>query len=149
MRDIQRQFTTEQKEKYKELFTILTQILNQTRGDKNKIYSIHEPKVRCIAKRKEAKKFEFGSKTGFVLTKTSKIVVGAISFEGNPYDGHTLEEHLKQVESLTGKRPKVGIVDRGYRGKKNIDGTEILCLQRKALNIKNRKPGNVLEQEQI
>lgn len=126
VRDIQRKFTTEQNEKYKEFFTILNQILNQTRGDKNKIYSIHEPKVRCIAKGKEAKKFEFGSKTEFVLTKISKIVVGAISFEGNPYDGHTLEEHLKQVKSLTGKRPKVGIVDRGYKGKKNIDGTEIV-----------------------
>ena len=126
VRDIQRQFSPEQKEMYKDLFTILNQILNQKRGDKDKVYSIREPKVRCIAKGKEAKKFEFGSKTGFVLTKTSKIVVGAISFEGNPYDGHTLEEHLKQVETLTGKRPKVGIVDRGYKGKKNIDGTEIV-----------------------
>lgn len=126
VRDIQRKFTPEQQEKYKELFVILNQILSQTRSGKNKVYSIHEPDVRCIAKGKEAKKFEFGSKTGFVLTKTSKIVVSAISFQKNPYDGHTLEEHLKQVETLTGKRPKVGIVDRGYRGKKNIDGTQII-----------------------
>lgn len=127
VRDIQRQFTPEQKEEYKELFIILNQIINQQRGDKDKVYSIHEPKVRCIAKGKEAKKFEFGNKMGVVLTKTSKIVVGAISFEGNPYDGHTLEEHLRQVKILTGKRPKVGIVDRGYKGRKNIDGTEIVA----------------------
>lgn len=126
VRDIERQFTDNQKEKYQELFIILNEILNQQKGDKNKIYSIHEPEVSCIAKGKEAKKFEFGNKTGIVLTKTTKIVVGAIAFENNPYDGHTLEEHLKQTEYLTGRTPKIGIVDRGYRGKKKINGTEII-----------------------
>ncbi len=125
-RDIERQFNSQQRHKYKELLVIINRILIQKRGDKNKIYSIHEPQVSCIAKGKEAKKFEFGNKSGFVLTKTSKIVVGALAFEGNPYDGHTLEEHLLQTEYLTNKRPKTGIVDRGYKGKKNINGTEIL-----------------------
>ncbi len=126
IRDVQRQFDLSQTEKYKELFAILNKIISQKRTDKNKVYSIHEPKVSCIAKGKEAKKFEFGNKTGIVVTKTSKIVVGAIAFENNPYDGHTLEEHLKQTEYLTNKRPKIGIVDRGYRGKKYITGTEII-----------------------
>ena len=125
-RDIERQFNSQQRSKYKELFIVINRILIQKRGDKNKIYSIHEPQVSCIAKGKEAKKFEFGNKSGFVLTKTSKIVVGALAFEGNPYDGHTLEEHLLQTEYLTNKRPKAGIVDRGYKGKKNINGTDIL-----------------------
>ena len=98
----------------------------QQKGDKNKIYSIHEPETSCIAKGKEAKKFEFGNKSGMVLTKTTKIVVGAIAFEDNPYDGHTLDQHLNQTEYLTNRRPKTGIVDRGYRGKKNINGTEII-----------------------
>ena len=126
VRDIERQLTYEQKEQYQDLLIILNKILNQKKGDKNKIYSIHEPDVNCIAKGKEAKKFEFGNKTGIVLTKKSKIVVGAIAFENNPYDGHTLEEHLRQTEFLTGKRPKIGIVDRGYRGRKNINGTQII-----------------------
>ena len=126
VRDIERKFTQEQKEKYQRLFIIINKILIQQRGDKNKIYSLHEPEVRCLAKGKEAKKFEFGNKSGFVVTKTSKIVVGALAFEGNPYDGHTLEEHLRQTEYLLGKRPKVGIVDRGYKGKKSIEGTEII-----------------------
>ena len=125
-RDIERQFTSQQRHKHQELFIIINKILVQKRGDKNKIYSIHEPQVSCIAKGKEAKKFEFGNKSGFVLTKTSKIVIGALAFEGNPYDGHTLGEHLEQTEYLTGKRPKTGIVDRGYKGRKNIDGTEII-----------------------
>ncbi len=126
VRDIERQFNSAQKIKYEGLFVILNKILMQKKGDQNKIYSIHEPEVNCIAKGKEAKKFEFGNKSGIVLTKTSKIVVGAIAFESNPYDGHTLEAHLKQTEYLTESIPKVGIVDRGYRGKKNINGVRAL-----------------------
>ncbi len=126
VRDIERQFTSSQQGKYKELFIILNKILIQQKGDKNKIYSIHEPEVSCIAKGKEATKFEFGNKSGIVLTKTTKIVVGAIAFENNPYDGHTLEQHLEQTEYLTQSKPKIGIVDRGYRGKKKINGTEII-----------------------
>ena len=126
VRDIERKFTSQQKDKYQELFIIINKVLIQKKGDKNKIYSLHEPEVSCIAKGKEAKKFEFGNKSGFVVTKTGKIVVGALAFAANPYDGHTLEEHLLQTEYLTGKRPKTGIVDRGYKGKKNIDGTEII-----------------------
>ena len=126
VRDIERKFSPFQQEKYKELFQILNKLLIQQKGDKNKIYSIHEPEVSCIAKGKEAKKFEFGNKSGIVLTKTLKIVVGAMAFEGNPYDGHTLEEHLNQTEYLTLSRPKIGIVDRGYKGKKKINGTQIL-----------------------
>lgn len=126
VRDIERQFTQEQKEKYKSVFVILNKILIQQKGDKNKIYSIHEPKVSCIAKGKEAKKFEFGNKSGIVLTKTTKIVVGALAFEDNPYDGHTLDAHLEQTEYLTEKRPEIGIVDRGYKGKKDIEGTKII-----------------------
>lgn len=126
VRDIERQFTLAQQEKYQELFIVINKILTQQKGDKNKIYSIHEPRVSCIAKGKEAKKFEFGNKSGIVLTKTSKIVVGAIAFENNPYDGHTLEEHLDQTEHLTESRPKIGIVDRGYKGKKIVNGTKII-----------------------
>ena len=148
VRDIERQFTPSQQQKYKELFIIINKIIAQQKGDKNKIYSIHEPEVSCIAKGKEAKKFEFGNKSGIVLTKTTKIVVGAIGFEGNPYDGHTLEQHLEQTEYLTGNRPKTGIVDRGYRGKKNINGTQIISpsVPKKALrNTKSKKPESVLE----
>lgn len=142
VRDIERQFTPSHQRKYKELFIILNKILSQQKGDKNKIYSIHEPEVSCIVKGKETKKFEFGNKTGIVLTKTTKIVVGAIAFENNPYDGHTLEEHLKQTEYLTGRTPKIGIVDRGYRGKKKINGTEIIspsAAKKEATQYEKRK----------
>ncbi len=37
-----------------------------------------------------------------------------------------MEEHLNQTEYLTESKPKTGIVDRGYRGKKKINGTAII-----------------------
>ena len=34
----------------------------QQRQDKNKVYSVHEPEVQCIAKCKAGKPYEFGNK---------------------------------------------------------------------------------------
>jgi len=42
--------------------------------------------------------------------------VGSKSFIGNPYDGHTLAEQMKQVEKLLGKQVTEVHVDMGYRG---------------------------------
>jgi len=81
--------------------------------------------VYCISKGKDHKKYEFGSKSSIVLTKNSGIIVGAVSFSKNLYDGHTLPQALKQSEELVGRRAKVAICDRGYRGKRMVDGTRI------------------------
>jgi IS5 family transposase len=43
-------------------------------------------------------------------------LVGAKSFTGNPYDGHTLAEQMKQVKSMIGERVGEVHVDMGYRG---------------------------------
>lgn len=99
-------------------------VLNQERNDTNKIYSLHEPEVRCIAKGKEATPYEFGNKSGIAKTQTG-VIVGALAFKGNPFDGHTLPDHLEQIERLTGKTFKSAIVDRGYRGRKWIGETKI------------------------
>lgn len=125
VRDIERKLTNEQKLEYEKELVIFNIILQQKRSDKNKIYSLHEPHIQCIAKGKEAKKYEFGNKSSLVITKHSRIIVGAIAFEGNPYDGHTLDKQLEQVQRLTGKMPEVAIVDRGYRGRKTVNDVEI------------------------
>ncbi len=104
---------------------IYKQILSQTRKSKNKVYSIHEPQVYCISKGKEHKRYEFGAKASIVVTKNSGVIIGAVSFPENIYDGHTLPEVLKQSEELTGRRAKVAICDRGYRGKNDIGSTKI------------------------
>ena len=126
VRDLERKLEPGKKSLYSEELYLFIKVLKQKRTDKNKIYSLHELAVDCIAKGKEAKKYEFGNKSGFVLTKNSGIVVGALAFENNPFDGHTLDEHLFQTEQLTSKRPKVAIVDRGYRGKRKVGSTEII-----------------------
>lgn len=42
------------------------------------------------------------------------------------YDGHTIEASLAQVERLTQRKIKILAGDRGYRGKKEVNGTQIL-----------------------
>lgn len=110
---------------YDEMLWLYYRALGQKRDSKNKIYSFHEPHVQCISKGKDHKKYEFGNKSGIVITKTSGIIVGALAFEGNPYDGHTLEPQLQQVEDMLGSLPKTALVDRGYKGTKKVLGVEI------------------------
>ena len=125
VRDVERKLAPEQKQEYGQKLIIYNLILQQQKNDSKKIYSIHEPDIQCIAKGKEAKKYEFGNKSSFVVTKHSRIIIGAMAFEDNPYDGHTLGPQLEQVKRLTGKLPEVAIVDRGYRGRKEISSVTI------------------------
>ena len=60
------------------------------------------------------------------ITKNTNLIVSAVDFSGNPHDSKTLEATLNQHEKLTGNRAKAAIVDRGYAGKKFIDGTQII-----------------------
>ena len=99
-------------------------ILSQRRNSRKKIYSIHEPEVQCIGKGKEHKKYEFGNKVSVIRSATG-IILGAQSFR-NEYDGHTIAASLAQVERLTRRKIKILAGDRGYRGKKEVNGTQIL-----------------------
>ena len=110
---------------YDEQLWLYLLVLGQKRDDKNKIYSFHAPEVKCISKGKEHKKYEFGNKSCFALTKKSGIVVGALAFEDNIYDGHAIEPQLQQVEDLIGKLPETALVDRGCKGRKSILGVNI------------------------
>jgi len=110
---------------YDEQLWLYYRVLGQKRDDKNKIYSFHAPEVKCISKGKEHKRYEFGNKSSFVITKKSGIVVGAMAFEDNIYDGHTLEPQLAQVEDLLGRLPETALVDRGCKGRKSILGVNI------------------------
>lgn len=125
-RELRRKLSTELLEKYESEIKLFEKVLAQEKGDKNKVYSLHEPKVYCMSKGKAHKRFEFGSKVSIVLTKNSGVAIGAYNFEENIYDGHTLPEVLEQTKRLTGKEPKVAIVDRGYRGISKVGKTEII-----------------------
>lgn len=122
--DISRKLSDAQMSFYRKDIDLYLRVIRQERGDKDKVYSLHEPEVECISKGKEHKKYEFGNKSAIVRTG-SGLIVGALAFHGNPYDGHTLPAHLEQVRRLTGYTPKEALTDRGYRGKKRVGGTEI------------------------
>lgn len=126
VRDVERKCNTQQQIKYQKDIELFNMVLSQKRTDKNKIYSLHQPHVKCIAKGKEAKKFEFGNKTSIAKTIKSGIIVGALAFKENLFDGDTLDSQLQQIENLTGRKPKVAIVDRGYRGRKFVNQVEIV-----------------------
>lgn len=111
--------------KYHKDIALFKKVLAQQRGDKDKIYSLHEPDTCCISKGKEHKKYEFGNKASIVKTNTG-VIVGAMGFR-NPYDGHTLVPALQQVNFMTGKSPKTAAVDRGYKGTTQIGETQILA----------------------
>ncbi len=100
-------------------------VLAQKRQDKNKVYSLHEPEVRCISKGKEHKKYEFGSKVSITVTQNSGVIIGALNIPKNDYDGHTLEAALEQQQRLSGHVLKEAFVDRGYRGVAQVRGTAI------------------------
>ena len=117
MREIERQVETPSS-KLAKLLATAHQIHAQRRHDKNKIYSVHEPDVQCIAKGNAGKQSEFGNKFSVTVSSRSSWFVGAKSFTGNPYDGHTLGAQMKQVNNLIGDRVSEVHVDMGYRGHK-------------------------------
>jgi IS5 family transposase len=91
-------------------------VLSQKRGDTDKIYSLHEPDVKCYAKGKEHKKFEFGSKASILVDQSTGIIMGALNFTQTLHDSKTIPEALEQYERLTGKQAGQVFADRGYRG---------------------------------
>lgn len=58
IRELERNFNEDQKASYAQTMDLYTKAVNQKRGDKDKIYSIHKPFTRCIAKGKAHKQYE-------------------------------------------------------------------------------------------
>ena len=111
---------------YAEELDLIKRVLRQKRRDKNKVYSLHDPDVLCIAKGKAHKKYEFGRKASVTMLRDSGVIVSAVSFKENLYDGDTLEPALQQASSMAGKIFKSALVDKGYRGRKNVNGTDVI-----------------------
>ena len=122
--DITRKMNEHQLSMYGKDLELFVRVINQERNDKDKVYSLHEPEVQCISKGKDHKKYEFGNKSAIAKTR-SGLIVSALAFLGNPYDGHTLSAHLEQIRRLTGYAPEEAVTDRGYRGKKEVGRTKI------------------------
>lgn len=99
-----------------ERLAIARRLYEQRRDSKDKLYALHAPEVECIVKGKARTPFEFGVKVSVAVTAREGIVVGMRSMPGNPYDGHTVDEALEQVQVLTDTVPAIVLADRGYKG---------------------------------
>lgn len=126
LREIQRKMTVEQLRNAVEKFALYQRMLAQKRGDKNKLYSLHEPHIYCMSKGKAHQRYEFGTKASITTTRDSGIIIGALAFDKNVFDGHTVPAVLAQVKRLIHRVPKIGIADRGYRGKSKVNDTQIV-----------------------
>lgn len=125
VRDIERKLPAKSLLRYGSDLELFKRVLSQKRNDSNKIYSLHEPQVKCYTKGKEHKKFEFGSKVSLLITQKTGVIVGALNFTDTLHDSKTLPLALEQYERLTGRKASDVFLDRGYRGSKIINETSI------------------------
>lgn len=106
--------------RFEELLRIADKLIEQSKDPKtkNKIYSVHEPAVECIAKGKAHKKYEFGVKVSVVATSKKGIVLSCDTCPNTPYDGRTLDASLKSAEMNLNREQMIkrAYVDKGYRG---------------------------------
>jgi IS5 family transposase len=68
LRELKRKMTEAQKTLYKKEMELYDHAVNQQKNDKDKIYSLHKPFTKCIAKGKPHKPSEFGNKVGLITT---------------------------------------------------------------------------------
>lgn len=125
VREIERKLSASGLKKWGNDLELFKKVLLQKRSDTEKIYSLHEPNVKCFSKGKEHKKYEFGSKVSILVTQKTGVIVGAINFTENIHDSKTLPTVLKQHERLTGITAKEVFVDRGYAGPRQINDIQI------------------------
>lgn len=137
MRELCRKLPSETLELYQEDFTFYEKVISQKKGDKNKIYSLHEPQVKCIAKGKDHKPYEYGTKASIVATAKGGIILSAVSHPENIHDSKTLDEVIGKANEVREAPIEEAVCDRGYRGVKESNGAKII-LPNKGLKRDNR-----------
>lgn len=118
---------------------VAQRLYEQKRDSKHKLYALHAPEAECLAKGKARTPYEFGVKVSVAVTAKEGVVVGMRSMPGSPYDGHTVDSQLEQVEILCGVTPKIALVDRGYRGVEAASGTRLLVSHTRRLPNRLKK----------
>ena len=144
VRELEKKMSEPLQKEYESEFNIYKKALTQERNSKDKIYSLHEPQTACIAKGKAHKAYEFGTKVTVVRGRKTGVITSVKRFSGNPHDSKTLEESLAQSERVRkyigGTRPSIASTDRGFRGKSEVNGTQIIL-------PKNKKESSKYKQE--
>jgi IS5 family transposase len=103
-----------------ELYRANRVLTQKPRDGGRQIYALHAPEVECIGKGKPHRPYEFGVKASIATTlnrcKGGQFVIHAQTLPGRPYDGHTLETVLPDIEALTGAGISRVLADAGYKG---------------------------------
>ena len=126
LRELTRKLPSDALAHYQENFDLFEKVLSQKKNDSNKIYSLHEPQVYCVAKGKDHKPYEYGTKASIVSTAQGGIILSAVSHAENIYDGATLSEVLHKAHEVRDSVIEKAVCDRGYRGKSSVDGVSII-----------------------
>jgi IS5 family transposase len=128
LRELERKMTEEQRIRYAKDFELYGRAVNQQKTDKDKVYSLHKPFTKCIAKGKAHKTYEFGNKVGVITggVKGKKLVLAIKGFVENIFDGHSIEPLINQMKNNNITLPQELVYDRGGKGKSEIQGVKIL-----------------------
>jgi len=128
IRELEQKMNESQNLVYRNELELFKRAANQQKNDKDKIYSLHKPFTKCIAKGKPHKPYEFGNKVGIVSggVKGRKIILAVKGFIDNVFDGHTIEPLLAQMQANGIALPGELAYDRGGKGRSEIMGVKIL-----------------------
>ncbi len=103
------------------MLALARRVLDQKQHQRGrKVYSLHAPEVECIGKGKAHRPYEFGVKVSVATTlahaRGGQFVAHVKALPGNPYDGHTLNTVIPEMETLIGNTIERILADKGYRG---------------------------------
>jgi IS5 family transposase len=140
LRELNGKMSEKQKFRYKKALDLYGHAVNQQKNDRDKIYSLHKPLTKCVAKGKPHKPCEFGNKVGLItagefvikkkkgkmIKKDRRVIVSIKGFLENSIDGNTIEPLLHQMEENSLQLPEELVYDRGGKGKAQIKGVKIL-----------------------
>lgn len=116
IRDIRRKADLCKNSKLSDMINLGLRFLENGKGEQDKLYSVHEPEVKCISKGKAQKPYEFGQKISVATTNRNSWIMSVDFLKDNPYDGHTLAQVIGSVENTAKVKLKEVFVDKGYRG---------------------------------
>ncbi|MDR1546525.1 MAG: transposase, partial [Deltaproteobacteria bacterium] len=105
---------------------LFNKILTQGKYSKNKIYSLHEPHVKCIAKGKSGVRYEYGNKLTILMTPIDCIVLGVANIKDNRHDSATIPEIEEILLSRYCYKPPKLILDMGYRGYQKYTDLDVI-----------------------
>ena len=122
MRELTRKLPEDLLGHYQESFDLFEKVSSQKKSDSDKIYSLYEPQIYCVAKVKIINLMN----TAIVSISQGGIILSAVSHATNIYDGATLSEVLQKAHEVKENIIEKAVCDRGYRGKSVIYGVSII-----------------------